>query len=256
MKKLLIVSALIAAVGLAKPASGQTDSEQPAAQPTAPVACPRLNVGGVAEANAGDTVIIAAGIIGGGAAANYTYDWTVSDGLINMGQGTSSIAIDTQDFPGKSITATLTLGGELPQNCEATGSWSFNIRQKPRPAVKLDEFGTVKPAEESAKLDNFALGLQDDPTTTGYLIIYGGKTSLPADFKKRATALMTYLVSSRAVNNSRLRTIDGGYREQPFVELWIMPEGGLRPVATPTIPDPNKGIKPPAPKSTPAVKKK
>jgi hypothetical protein len=40
----------------------------------------------------------------------------------------------------------------------------------------------------------------------------------------------------------RLFSIDGGYREQPTVELWIVPGSATPPVATPTV-DP-KDMKP------------
>src|ERR1043166_5971328 len=222
---------------------------------TAGAQCPRVNIGGPAEVEAGSPATVTASVGGGAnaASATYTYNWTTSDGIIISGQGTSSIVVDTLDFTGRSIPATVTIGGDVGENCQPTGAANIGIRQKPRPAVKFDEFGTLKPEEEASKLDRFGFALEDDPASTGYLIIYGGKTSLPADFKKRALALVTYVVS-RGVANSRLRTIEGGYREQPFVELWIMLEGGFRPVPTPTIPDPNKVTKPPPPQPTPKTK--
>jgi hypothetical protein len=45
----------------------------------------------------------------------------------------------------------------------------------------------------------------------------------------------------------------GGYREQPTVELWIAPEGGAPPMATPTV-DP-KDVKP-APAAKPKTSSK
>jgi hypothetical protein len=56
-----------------------------------------------------------------------TYTWTVSAGRIESGQGTTSIAVQTANLAGVSITATVELGN-LPEVCVTrTASVAFLV---------------------------------------------------------------------------------------------------------------------------------
>lgn len=59
----------------------------------------------------------------------------------------------------------------------------------------------------------------------------------PAVFnvRKHLEFILNYLVATRGINRGRLTAIDGGYREEPAIELWIVPEGATPPQASPTL---------------------
>ena len=112
----------------------------------------------------------------------------------------------------------------------------------------FDSFGDVCCEDEKAHLDNFAVTLQQQPETIGYIIFYGGKTHnfpscrishqrLPrhGEAQGRAARLRPYLVKTRAVDSARVVVIDGGYREAWTAELWIVPKGARPPAPTPTV---------------------
>ena len=53
-----------------------------------------------------------------------------------------------------------------------------------------------------------------------------------------------YLAEVRGIEYSRIVLIDGGYRDNPFSELWILPaEDSTPPTASPTIKSPKKATK-------------
>ena len=94
-------------------------------------------------------------------------------------------------------------------------------------------------------LDYFALELQNNPTTQGYIIFYGGKTydfyekpkvRLPrrgeAEFRaKAAEGRLKWL----KFDPNRYVVVNGGYREKFTLEFWIVPAGAEVPTPTPTI---------------------
>lgn len=106
---------------------------------------------------------------------------------------------------------------------------------------KLDEFKDINCEDEMARLDNFAVSLQNSPADKGVIIFYGGRRfrkRLPkrGDAAARAARLKTYLTQRRGIPTDRVIVIDGGYREEWYAELWIAPPGADLPVGRRTIP--------------------
>jgi hypothetical protein len=110
------------------------------------------------------------------------------------------------------------------------------------PAVKFGEYATPDLSVNKALLDSLTYELKVDPDALAYIISYGGRTSRPGDAQKAADNATDYLKNMGGINYARLHSIDGGYRKQLTVELWIVPGGATPPVATPTV-DP-KDVKP------------
>ncbi|MGZ5436390.1 MAG: hypothetical protein ACXW3F_10040 [Pyrinomonadaceae bacterium] len=105
----------------------------------------------------------------------------------------------------------------------------------------FDEFGDINCEDEMARLDNFAVNLQNSPADKGVIIFYGGRRfrkRLPkrGDAAARAARLKTYLTQRRGIPTDQVIVIDGGYREGWYAELWIAPAGADLPVGRPTIP--------------------
>ena len=102
-------------------------------------------------------------------------------------------------------------------------------------AREFDECNNCTFDDQKARLDNLAVELQNDPTTRGYIIAYGGRTSPVGQVEKLMNRARDYLVNERGINASRLSIVNGGYREDDSVELWVVPSGAAAPQATPTV---------------------
>ena len=197
--------------------------------PTVTVSCPDTGV-------VGQPVTFTANVSGGDPGVTATYNWTVTAGTISSGQGTSSITVDTTGVTG-TVTATVTLGG-YDRSCNPTASCTTSFPVK-AVARKVDEYGNIRFNDEKARLDNFAIELQNDPTSQGYLICYGGRRGRAGEGQARCDRAKNYLVTTRGIDASRVVTVDGGYREDLTVELWVVPSGATAPAASPTV-DPSE----------------
>lgn len=100
---------------------------------------------------------------------------------------------------------------------------------------KFDEFTGPNWESAMAHLDNFAVNLQNEPTALGVLIVYGGQRRRPLEAKAWSSCLKDYLLKRRGLDSGRVRFLQGGYRDQLAVELWMVPAGQQTPAATPTI---------------------
>jgi hypothetical protein len=164
----------------------------------------------------------------GGVPANVSpvYNWSVSAGTIIEGQGTSTIKVDTTGLGGQTVRATLSMGG---YNLECSGECGVTI---PLPRIysrKFDEFPDIARNDEKARLDNFGIELQNDPTATAYVIIYPGRTSKRGEVQHHSSRIVDYLVNSRGLDQRRIVTLVGPSRDQIFVELWLTPQGATPP---------------------------
>ncbi len=164
----------------------------------------------------------------GGVPANITpvYNWTVSAGTIIAGQGTDTIKVDTKGLAGQTVRASLSMGG---YTLECAADCAVNIPVPEAIGLQFDEFGDISRNDEKARLDNFAIALQNDPTATGYVIVYPGRTSKRADVQDHFGRVIEYLVHSRGIDQSRIKTIEGRKKDGLRVELWIVPQGATPP---------------------------
>jgi hypothetical protein len=153
-----------------------------------------------------------------------TYNWTVSAGTITSGQGTSSITVDTKGLGSQSVTATVEIGGVDP-TCNRTASCTTPVRPI-RVPKKIDEYGNIRFNDEKARLDNYAIELQNDPSAQGYIIAYG---SCDAEGQTRGNRAKDYLVNTRGIDAGRIVVVDGGCMPDLKVELWIVPSGATPP---------------------------
>ena len=229
MKRLVL---LITLASLAALPAGVPAANRPRACPTLSVSCPETLTKGVPVTftvnveNAPDDV-------------NPTYKWVVSAGTITSGQSTSSITVDTTELPAfKELTATVEVGG-LPEGCPRSASCSVTlITCIYRP--KIDEYGNLRWSDEKARLDNFAIELQNDPSNVGFLVGYGGRRSFRGEAARRTERAKKYLTTARGITADRVVTVDGGYREELTVELWTSSKDAP-PYLSPTV-DPSEVI--------------
>src|SRR5439155_21529570 len=166
-------------------------------------------------------VTFTATLSGGSANITPSYNWTVSAGRIISGQGMPRITVDTAGMAGQTIRASLDVGG-FGTPCPASCAVSIPIQNKPR---KFDEYYDIARNDEKARLDNYAIQLQSEPGSQGYVIVYPSRRAKPNDAQARAQRISDYLVNSRGIDSHRVVIIMGPPREDWLFELWVVPEG-------------------------------
>jgi hypothetical protein len=87
--------------------------------PTVAVTCPD-------ETEVGSPIVFTANMAVGTPAPEVTYQWTVTAGTIVEGQGTNSVKVDTKNLAGKTVTATVKVGGIDPA-CNSTASCTTEV---------------------------------------------------------------------------------------------------------------------------------
>jgi hypothetical protein len=105
----------------------------------------------------------------------------------------------------------------------------------PHSIIKFDEYANVAINDEYKRLDDFALLLQNEPNTRGFIITYAGRRARAGEAQARAKRAKNYLVSTRNIENARIVTVDGGYREELTVELFVSAKSGVAPTPSPTV---------------------
>jgi hypothetical protein len=195
--------------------------------------CPTVTVSCPDTPGRDGRLVFTANVSGADANVTPTFNWTASAGKIVSGLGTSSITIDTQGAADGGFTATVEVGG-YDRSCSMSNSCTLFIEPPIQPR-KIDEYGDIPVGEEQARLDHIAVELENDPTSQTSLICYGGRRSAPRAAMRRCERAKNYLISSRGVEVPRVVIIDGGYREGPTVEVWIVPAGAHPPQPSPTV---------------------
>jgi hypothetical protein len=120
------------------------------------------------------------------------------------------------------------------------------LAQTSNGAREIDKFGSICCEDEMARMDNFAVSLQNEPGAVGYIIFYEGRRYAPCSSRStrpprrgeaqaRAARLKPYLMERRGMDAKRVVVVNGGYREEWMAELWIVPTGAEPPKPTPTL---------------------
>jgi hypothetical protein len=192
-----------------------------------------------AEVNEGEVITFAADTAySGNASLNYT--WSLSPaGAKILTNVENKIAVDSTGLGGQRVIATLVVDdGSGDPVCRQTAQASTFVRppeHHENPSRQFDICCTCSFDDQKARLDNLAVELQNDPSTTTYIIAYGGRTSRIGQADVLGTRAQDYLVRQRRIDQSRIVVLNGGFREEDCVELWIVPRGATPPQPTPTV---------------------
>jgi len=100
---------------------------------------------------------------------------------------------------------------------------------------KVDEISMFNWEDLMARLDFYAIELQKAPASSGYIIVYDGRLSRRGEAQAWTTCIKNYLVERRGMDASRIKVMNGGYREKITVEMWLALPADSPPKATPTI---------------------
>jgi hypothetical protein len=193
--------------------------------PPPPPVCPNVSITCPDRVALGQPVTFTSSLNGGTGNVAPNYTWAVSAGRIIEGQGTPSIKVDTTGLAGQTLSATLSMNG-YSLDCSASCLISFPA---PITGKKFDEFGEIARNDEKARLDNYAIELQNDPASTAYVIVYPGQRDRSGQVQTQTSRIVDYLVNSRGFDRGRIVTIVGPPRGYMAIELWVVPQGAPPP---------------------------
>jgi len=170
---------------------------------------------------------------------NLIYTWTVSPGTAKIlnGAGSSRVEIDTTGLAGRPLIGTLVVddgsGGVGCRQIVQVATYIPPIERRERVSNQFDVCCECTSDDQKARLDNFAIALQNDPTMTAYIIAYSNRGKRQSQAKQVLARAREYLISSRGIDGSRIATLDGGAHDQNCIELWLVPQGAAPPVPKP-----------------------
>ncbi|MCW5959165.1 MAG: hypothetical protein KIS76_03330 [Pyrinomonadaceae bacterium] len=166
---------------------------------------------------------------------NYVWKVSPSAAKVTSGFGTSAITVDTSGLGGQTITAELDVSdGLYAKECGQRLPVSTIVESLPPiEAIKFDEFESKAFDDDKARLDSFAVQLQNSPDAQGYIIMYQGTDT--NSIKNRNVDLLSkrtldYLVNTRGIDPSRIVITKWGNRPTTTYELWLIPPGAKTPV--------------------------
>lgn len=97
-------------------------------------------------------------------------------------------------------------------------------------ARKVDSFGDVPDSDWLARLDHFAIELQNAPGAQGYVVASYVRHKLPGWPLRRANWAVGYLVETRGLAREHLSIVNGGFADDINYELWLVEAGAQLPV--------------------------
>ena len=241
------ISAQLPAERPTKPPPVQQPGGEPAAQPCPPVAIQPQPVGTLRE---GQKVYFTANYPSNGEPKpGLTIVWNTSAGSILQGQGSNRVEVDTTgsgNTTEREVKAEVWINGFAP-DCIMQASATVKIIP---PASKFGDFGEVSSEKFSSNLKSLAEFLNQAPAQDNlYVIVYAGRNSERGFTQTWAKRIKSELTAG-GLADSRIYAMDGGFREQPLFDFWIVPSGADPPKPEPTI----KRSEIVYPKTTPAKK--
>lgn len=201
--------------------------------------CPYdISVSGPERVMAGDSINFIASNAAPNSPNPMNYVWRVSPAAarITSGLGTSSITVQTGDLGGQTVTAEIdATDGFNDAQCRQRKSVSTIIEKIPPPPESSLKDSLVFRVfdDDKARLDNYAIELQNAPDTQAYIIMYQGREKKLVSADKMAKRTLDYLVKVRGIDPRRIVITNGGGREQTMGDLWVVPPGSQPPVPTP-----------------------
>jgi hypothetical protein len=211
-----------------------TPRPSPTPTPQRVVPCPQVTVQvqGAQTIRDGQAAQFAVNIAGGDPQMQPTLLWSTSAGSIRQGQNTRRIEVDSTGAGStydRELKAEIWVGGYAPE-CVLQASARVKIIP---PATKFGEFGEVPPETLTKNLDALSQFLSQSPDNL-YLIGYAGRQS-ERGFTMTWLRRMKDKLAADGISARRIMAMDGGFREEPLFDFWIVPIGAEPPRPTPTV---------------------
>jgi hypothetical protein len=136
------------------------------------------------------------------------------------------------------LIVTLILSAVCFAQNDLGGGIDFHESSSEKPNL-LDEFGRLPECDLRGRYDLFLSELSQNPASQGYVMLYQGTDVLPANYDSPAAERMirNHLMF-RGFDHSRVTVINGGFREEGFTQLWMVPPGAVPPSPENALPKP------------------
>jgi hypothetical protein len=89
--------------------------------------------------------------------------------------------------------------------------------------------------QDKPRLDRFAEGMKVNSSADAYIIAFAGLVSYKNEARIRLNCIKKYLITTHGISPSRLKLIDGGYRIEKSVKLFLVNPGEPKPPSFPTV---------------------
>jgi hypothetical protein len=190
---------------------------------------------------AGQPVTVVAMFEGGHRGERYApiYNWSLSQGTIMSGQGTTSITVEIGRENIGQVIVTLDRVFNEAHFPDVQRSANCTLAVAPWPEARMfDEFRTAgNNCEEGfARLDSFFVELNNNPVDTGLIAVYGDAGDKRAA-RRRATQLRNHF-KYRNFDLNRIRMVFGRSRENGTTQFWMIPPGAEAPMIEAEVPVP------------------
>lgn len=152
-----------------------------------------------------------------------TYNWTVTAGTIESGQGTERIAVATdRAHAGMVVAAHVEAGGFYFQPLSA--SCSTGVEPLPE-AIMAGETGIANVGAAERMMDELFEKLSAEPSARGIAAIYAPTTAA----RNRAVAFVKARIRGRAFDASRISISNSGKAKSATLQFWLVPAGADDP---------------------------
>jgi hypothetical protein len=168
------------------------------------------------------------------AGESISYRWNVEGGSLIAGQGSPRITIRPDKSRTSAVRVTLEPKNAPPEiEINKTCVIRLDVTCKVR---KVLEYSAIEPTEEFQRLDKLVTDwLLRDQTSFVYLVAYGGKKSCILEAEWRLRRLRAYLAKRHNIDQNRIVTVDGGFRNQFAVAIFVSPSKDCGPLPKPDV---------------------
>ena len=167
--------------------------------------CPTISVSGPPGIiDPGDPFVFTSNV-NGELPKGISYLWTVSEGDIESGQGTSSIKVAAQWKTQINITASLKVVG-LPAGCPFEFHETASVVCRCTPTF-IDEFQITTAKIDRTKLDLLVGQLRNDDTSVGYIIEYFPSKTGRRVIDKKIEMITKYLVQIKKLRQEQFKIV-------------------------------------------------
>jgi hypothetical protein len=104
-----------------------------------------------------------------------------------------------------------------------------------KPIVDRDDGAGLSFEEDKPRLARFADEVKRNNSADAYIIAYGGLVSYKNEARIRLRCIRDYLITTHKISRSRLRLIDGGYRPEVSVQLFLVKPKDAKPTPFPIV---------------------
>ncbi|REJ75288.1 MAG: hypothetical protein DWQ47_07320 [Acidobacteria bacterium] len=182
--------------------------------------CPTIGITGpLVPVKDGDSAIFSANLGEDVDLKKVNFEWTVENGSITSGQGTSEIAVSVSGEP----TATVRVSG-LDDDCDAEVSLKARYGDIEPTPVFFDEFWKVKDKLLERRVAALKSALRRNPSVSVKIISYGPAIEVERR-ERRVRDLLADTSTGPTPDASRVVFANGGTETDLRTRVWVVPSG-------------------------------